>query len=387
MTDRASPEAPAPLAGPAVPRPRVARALALAFLAAALLLGATKLELQRRSPPAWAAPPIHRFKGWVAIDGLAARAAWLRAELAPGAAAQTPRPDVALHATAWLVPLAVALASFVTGSIPLAFALLSGLASALQVLLVGRLARRLDPGRRAEVGWLAALAAAGHCLTMRTAAQLTLDPFCAAWTTAHLLVSLRWAERRRATDLAALVLLATSGLFLKSSFLPALAFPLLCALLHGERAPLRLLGLGALTALVPLALALLFQAFLLPHTGAADDLAHFARAWRLDPRQLRQFALEMALLFQLYPALLLRSRLVPGERPAATALGLFLASVWAFGLPAVPRLYLPALGFLVALCVPRLVAALGLRHARHVLAGAGLVNLALAVAGLVGSKP
>ena len=153
-------------------------------------------------------------------------------------------------------------------------------------------------------------------------------------------------------------------------------------MLGRERAPARLATTFVLTALVPLALALAFQRALFPETSAGDDLAHLAASWRLDARDLRDFALEMALLFQLWPSLLLRGRFARAERVVAAALVLYLASVWGFGLPAVPRLYLPALGFLVALGVPRLHAALGPRGALRALVVSGLVNVAIAAAGL-----
>ncbi len=356
--------------------------LALLFVAAALFLGSVKVALQKRSPPAWAAAPIHGFEGYVSIDGFSQRAAFLRDSVTGGEAREEPEADLSLHPTSWLVPLAVAATSFLTGSIPIAFAILSGLASLAQVLLVGLLARRFDAERRAEVGWLAALATGGHCLTMRTAAQLTLDPFCAVWITASLLLSLRWSERRRGSDLLWLSLLGTSGLFLKSSFLPALALPSLVAWLAGERGAKRLLGSFFLTALLPLAIALAFQRALLPETSATGDLEHLAAAWKLDSTQIAHFALEMALLFQLYPLALLGTWRDRPARSGLVALGLLLASTWAFGLPAVPRLYLPALGVLVALAVPRIHVALGPRATLRLLAVSGLFNLGIAAAGL-----
>ncbi|MCA8971272.1 MAG: hypothetical protein KDC95_15885, partial [Planctomycetes bacterium] len=219
-------------------RLRIVAALAVLL---SITLGVLKVQLQRAHPPAWAQEGIHLYEGYPSIDWFCYRAEWLRDTLEGrlDQAYSAWRPEDDLHAGAWLVPLWIAITSKLTGSIPVAFQILSALVIALLCLGIHRVVRSAlasneddhddadDADDADTVASLAVLAFAAHVLVCRSAGHLYFDPFVALWMLASLHASIRHARDR--THGLVLALIQTTGLFLKSSFLPALAIPVLAA--------------------------------------------------------------------------------------------------------------------------------------------------------------
>ncbi len=117
-------------------------------LVTTLSLGVVKLFQQRGHPPAWAPAPHNTYAGFVSIDRFAVRAERIQAfalGLDPGAHELTRHLKESLHPTSLSVPALVALIALPLGSIVLAFVTTSAALFVLEVLLVMRLARRLEP--------------------------------------------------------------------------------------------------------------------------------------------------------------------------------------------------------------------------------------------------
>ncbi len=395
------------MSAPGAPSAR-ALALLLALCAlATLALGTAKLVVQRSRPPAHADParnadPLHnRYDGFVSIDQYCVRAERFRDRFrgTPGAR-EALQLDLTTqgHPTAVLVPVVLALASELTRSIPLAFAALTAAAFLAQVALVRRLAQRLAAaagGLDARVaGLCGAILVAAHVDAARSAVQLLIDPFAALSATACVWLSLALGERapgggrapsaRRAARW--LFAVQVAGPLVKLSYLPFLAAPALIAFATrgGERwraAAGAALGFG----LLPLVPALAWVLAVPGWTAFTSEMGIAATYSTLSARELRLFALEMALWFQPLPlALFLAPR--PALRPATLATLavtlVFLASVWALRLPDDYRLYLPALGLLCAACAPSVVLLAG-RRLVPALALYAAANAGVALAGLV----
>jgi len=278
----------------------------------------------------------------------------------------------------------------VTASIPWTFVGWSCVALIVQALLVVSLARsslerptREPPTSPTHEGtpWIVGCLFLGHCLTMRTSGQLLLDPFCGALVLGAAAASLRLVEGFRGAWAALLFLIQVLGAFTKVSYLPALAIPALVLKVKGASWP-RALSAGVVHGAVPLALVLVFIALVPGRESAGRDFAHLANAWRLSPQELRHFAIEMALLFQVWPLVLFvrRRQLLSGRALLACA-ALVLASTWAFKLPAVPRLYLPVLGLGLAGAAGAVDGWLGARRARVGLVVLIAANYAVAIWG------
>ncbi|MCB9881302.1 MAG: hypothetical protein H6832_05110 [Planctomycetes bacterium] len=332
---------------------RIAAVLAVLL---SITLGVLKVQIQRAHPPDWALDGTHLYEGYPSIDWFCFRVEWLRGTIegTMNQAYSEWRPEDRLHAGAWLVPLLVAVTSKLTGSIPVAFQVLSALAIALLCLGIHRFVRSAratedDEDDDDTVSSLAVIAFAAHVLVCRTAGHLYFDPFVALWMLASLGASLRYA--RTGSHVVRLAAIQTTGLFLKSSFLPALAIPVLAAwFVDGSRTEQRRIVARSLWCFVlpPIAIYLTFMAW--SHGSAFQstaDMQHLATTWRLDSAQLRAFGIEMLMLFQWLPLGVLWTRPWKNRRGRIALLsgGIVLVATWSFGLPAIGRLYLPALMF------------------------------------------
>lgn len=390
-----------------------ARALALLLALCALAtlaLGTAKLVVQRSRPPAHADParnedPLHnRYDGFVSIDQYCVRAERFRDRFRGVAGAREAlHLDLTTqgHPSAVLVPVVLALASELTRSIPIAFAALTAAAFLAQIALVRRLAQRLAEaagGLDARVaGLCGAILVAAHVDSARSAVQLLIDPFAALLATACVWLSLALGERadsppagRRSLSPRAaarwLLAVQVAGPLVKLSYLPFLAAPALVAFAArgGER--WRAAAGAALSfGLLPLVPALAWVLAVPGWTAFTSEMGIAATYSTLSARELRLFALEMALWFQPLPLALLLARR-PALRPATLATLavtlVFLASVWTLRLPDDYRLYLPALGLWCAACAPSVVLLAG-RRLVPALALYAAANAGAALAGLV----
>ena len=339
---------------------------ALLFAVCALItggLGVAKLIEQRDHPPAYFQKPAHQYEGYVAIDDYGRRAGGARDVLAgePGAAAEFRQMLLeGLHPATFLIPFAVGATALVTGSVVWSFAGLAFLASLGTALLAGRLARRIWPGGGAAVFWLAACLTIGHLLTVRTSAQILMDPFCSLWTLGFVGLLMRWRERPGRGQELAMVALLITGLWIKISLAPLCGLPFLVRLLGGPRRPLELARTIAVFCGIPVLawLATLYAigAFDRILVDAEDQFSQFNYTGNFMGR----FGQEMVLLFQVAPLLLLLRAPKAQERAAARTVALTLAVIllatWGFKFPPIARLYLPLVGLQAVIVAPRLVA-------------------------------
>ena len=364
--------------------------------------GVAKLFLQRAHRPDFARTRANQYEGFVALDDYATRAALIRGWLV-GEGGLDPvfeKAKSGFHPASLLIPAAVAVVSLVLPSIPLSFALLSLAALITTAWLAGRVARRLDtddppdgtgatgaPGAsgRAATGWIAATLVVGHCLAMRTAAQLHMDPFCNLWAVCVVACCLMDRARRSLPVRLVLFAFLATGPLVKISLLPLLAVPALVRLWDdGWRRPQGAVRDGLLFGLAPLGL---WIGVLWGMDGLHllfDDMHDQATQFGFDLAYAKNFAVEMALLFQIFPLLLVLRGPEPGkELPVWLALGIILLATWGFRLPAIPRLYLPVMSMLAILAAPRWRARLGPRWGGRLLALYLVGNYAVAVLGLV----
>lgn len=366
---------------------RLAILLALC-VAATLSLGVAKLFVQRAHPPAWTVTGTNTFEGFVSIDRYCERAARIRAWLVgddPGGAQVLEHVRAHGHATALLVPGCVALLSLVTGSIVLAFALLSAAAFVLQVLLVGLLARRLVPGAALVAGLLAATLTAAHCDSARTAVQLLLDPFTAAFSTLIVLTTLRWLERRDVRT--ALLLLAAEcvACTVKLAVLPVLASPAILALICAPGRKKSALAVTIGVGLLPLLALQTYTQLVLDESMFSAEIGEMWSRNVPTRASIRNFLVEMVVLLQFVPFVLLRGcRALRRDALAVLAVGaLLLLSVASVRLHDDARLYLPVLGLALAGATPALLAVV---PERWIVRGAALfaaVNLSAAAVALL----
>lgn len=367
------------------------RWLGLGCLLVTLVLGVAKVQYQRANPPRW--QRWNHYEGFIAIDEFAERSAALRAWLTgadPGGAelAQELRKD--LHPTSLAVPAIVAVLALPLGSIPWAFVAASSAFFALEVWLAVLLARRLAPSA-AEArrnGAVAGILVAAHCLSARTAAQLQLDNACAALALASVLAADAWCRRPGIARALGLLALLVAALFTKTSCLPVLVAPAAAAWLYhapGARRR-RALCVGLALAAAAVLVALAYLRWLGGVSRGANDMQHLFASWVWRRDQLLRFALEMALLFQLFPLVPILHRGVlsgPLARLVALTLASFLLATWAFHLPAVPRLYLPALALGAPLCAAGAAQLLGPELRTRALGAYAFANYAVAVIGLL----
>lgn len=344
--------------------------------------GLVKLQIQRTHPPPFATGPANTFDGFVAIDGHVARArlfelSYTGAEDAREALAGELRSGY--HPNALLVPAAVGLVAALTGSVVTVFGIASGLAMLLTVLGVARLAGQhgFPPGQQ----FVAVMIFLAHTLVFRTACQLHLDPFCCMFTVWVMSLSLAACRRPTLAGIGVLTLVLTGAQLVKVSTLPLLAVPAVYAIaIHGLRSTRTLvlaLGPPALTSTAVLALLL--------STGSLErlgvDFEHLAASHDFRRSHLTHFAVEMVLLFQLFPLLFAR-RPASRTHAATYAVGaLILAGTWATGLPPIPRLYLPMVPVIAIACAPFWERVFGSR-ARLALRGYLAANLAVSAIGL-----
>ncbi|MFQ5507153.1 MAG: hypothetical protein ACE5F1_20475, partial [Planctomycetota bacterium] len=227
--------------------------------------------------------------------------------------------------------------------------------------------------------------------TIRTTAQLYLDPFCALCATLLVLELPGWIRQPDRPRGARIVALQVLGLFLKISYLPMLAVPALATIVAGrfsgpaprkDRRALRAICLFGLLPLLP------WISFLSLGPGSGSFLrepTHLLASWNLRGHQLANFAFEMLLLFQVLPLFLLVRRGVGPriQKTVVVALACMLLATWAFKLPPIPRLYLPVLGFLVALAAPAIQHTLEGARLRAFVGAYLVLNYAAAIYGIV----
>lgn len=380
---------------PAVPS-RLRYLLLPLCVALTLVLGAFKLSHQREHPPQWARNDANSYAGYVAIDGYARRAETLRDVVRSGGSVDALldvfRADH--HANVVVTPVLVAFVSLapgLDGAIVPAFALVAFVALLVSALAVLGIARELETGfssrdrGREQVAWIAVVLFLSHVLVARTALQLQLDGVHAALVALATLVSLRASRTQRFAGAGVLLaLIHTLGLLNKYAYLPALAIPLVVEVVAGSRNLGRALVL-ALACAAPAILALGFWVRTVAGPeGTVGDFQHLASVWTLDGKQVLHFAIEMLLLLQIWPLVLWMSR---GERSAkeramVACLVLLVVSVCVFRLPAVPRLYLPAVAPLAALAAAFVARRWDLARVRRGFYALVALNYAAAVAGV-----
>lgn len=322
----------------------------LACLGATAALGVIKVERQRASPPSYAQKEVHQFDGFVSIDGFSHRAQAIRNWLSgvdDASMKPSNHPGSDLHPTSWTIPIVVGLLSCVTDSVPRTFQGLSIAALLAQLLLVMALAQRTSAYwprgiARSSPTFLTGVMFVSHCLTIRTAGQLILDPFCACLALAVVLLAQDWIAApsvRRGLAISALMI---AGMFTKVSFLPMFVAPIVLAALAGAGLGI-VMRLSVFSVVLPALPVLAFFVWVADESSAAVDFKHLIASWTLSLRELKHFAFEMVLLVQLWPLVLLVAA-KPSDRKAQGPIVLaiiVLLATWAMRLPAVPRLYLP----------------------------------------------
>lgn len=326
------------------------------FVACALLtvcFGIAKVQMLRAYPPGYAQNGFNSYEGFVSGDGFSYRSElirdWLVGDDRGGEKLQAYLAEGG-HPNSILVSTLVGATSIVTQSIPWTFVGWSSLALIIQALLVVSIARSLRDAHekqsspRSATHWVMGSLFLGHCLAIRTAGQLHIDPFCGAAMLGAAALSLRITDHFRWSTGAGLFLVQVLGVFTKASYLPALAIPALVLKLRGGSWSRSCLATG-IFGLLPLAIMLSFVELVPGGDTAGRDFGQFLNAWHLSSQELQHFAVEMLLLFQFWPILLIGCRRhLGGGIPILTCALLILISTWIFKLPAVPRLYLPVLG-------------------------------------------
>lgn len=370
---------------------RLNRWLLLAVIALAPTLGWLKVEQQRRHPPEWANKPAHLHDGYVSIDGHARRASEVRDILTGSASAGRKLRDelrTELHPSSLLVPGLVGVLSLATRSIPIAFLLYNLVVYAMTLILIGHLAARVcrqqggvdvDDGVRWSL-----FVFASHVNVSRDVMQLHLDSTitCLGLATAAIALSVQSPSANRSKCLVAAGV-QSLGVFTKASYFPFLAaLPLATAFSRGREGTWRC----AIIALaVPIACLVGYSAWLESPNSLARDLEHFADSWRISSAQFGRFLLEIGLAFQWFP-LVIAARTTRRHAVGRTLLGLvglYVSALLLFGLPSVPRLYMPAIALLCAVSAPSVLAHVARERAWQLYAWS-LLNLSVAAAALMG---
>lgn len=340
-------------------KPSALRVLLLLCVVTTASLGLVKTLWQSAHPPTWVATGGHLFESFVAIDGHAERARcfydWLRGGEGSSERLLANICDPTRHQTALMVPLLVALLGAAIGSVPVAFLVLSGLGFVLCTTLVVRVARAVAPvAERPNTALLAGIFFAGHCLSGRAALQLHLDVFVTFLALLAVLLTRSWILASAARTAWALFAVQLAGLFCKSSYWPMLALPPLAMCLTAPRAWPRALRAAALFTALPLACMSAYLAAVPGLSTLTSDATHFAAPLALTPGHGADALLELGLLLQWWPLILLiRGRRPSAPWPVMVALLLFAATFIALRFPVVPRLYWPMAALLATIVAPR----------------------------------
>lgn len=324
--------------------------------ALAIATGIIKLSEQRGNLPSFARLAGNSYQGYVAIDNFAYRSElfgqWL-VGADKGELAAFIRRD--LHPTSLAVPAAVGSVSLLVGSIPVSFVLLSILATLLAALGVAQLAS-LGSASSAGASRLSAILFLSHLTTLRTMAQMVLDTFACALLVWAIVFTVRWLDRQSWKHLLAATLVLVVAVFCKASCLAFLATPFVASCCRdGVRGLLRP-GAWLATAVPVIAVVAYLFGVLGAHV-VDRDATHLLNSWQMTNSQLVRFTLEMALLLQLWPTVMLvrGGRASVYSRSCVAMAAVVLAATWCFHLPAIPRLYLPVAACLVAGLAPRVL--------------------------------
>lgn len=374
--------------------------LALVCVLLTVALGVTKVFVQRVHLPSYASPTYNTYEGFVSVDQYCIRAEKMRDRMtASGAEVEGAQAEMMKdlrqrgHPSAILVPAVIALASLLVGSIPITFMALAILAFLFQVVVVRKLAACLSGGHAATVA-IATILVAAHCDTVRTSAQLLLDPFAALFTTLAVWLSLRRHDDEAGSGTTwALVAVQVLGPFIKLSYLPALAAPAVVTLFVAREGRLRGAVLDALRfGALPVLPAVAFVLAVPTLEGFGKEMNQALDASSTSLLEYGDFAFEVVLM--LLPLLVFLRRPRAGSNPAAdgprgatgavlATLAVLVASMWALRLPDVSRLALPLVGLIAAVSAPRAWSWFGPGRAVAVLALYAALNYAVAVAALV----
>ena len=180
------------------------------------------------------------------------------------------------------------------------------------------------------------------------------------------------------------------GLFTKNSYLPFLIAPAILVWLRGPAPRWPAIGNSlAVFAGVPALLATAFVWSVPGIQAAGSDAVKLFASWDLSGDKLLHFAVEMVLLFQLLPLLLVlrfQHTPAPPERLGVAVLWIALVytlALWSFGLPAVPRLYLPTLFVGMAVLTSGLEGLGSHRLGGWLLAGHLAANYGIGIVGLL----
>ena len=369
--------------------------LALVCVMLTLTLGVTKLFVQRAHLPSYATPTYNTYEGFVSIDQYCIRAEKMRDRVQAGpdeveGAQAEMMKDLRKrgHPSAILIPAIIALVSIPVGSIPYAFIGLVIAALLLQFLAVRRLASRLTGGAAPAIA-IATVLVASHCDTVRSSAQLLLDPFAALFTTLTVLVSQRRHEGGGAGTTWTLVALQLLGPFIKLSYLPALAAPAIVTLCvaRENRIGGALLD-GIRFGLLPVLPAVAYVLAVPTLDGFGREMDQTLESSSMSSWELGNFAIEMALLLAPLVVLLWRPKTDAARIDARTGSVLlvvltFLLSLWALRLPDDHRLYLPLIGLMAAAVAARVWDAFGPARTHRWLAIYATLNYGVALAGIL----
>lgn len=328
------------------------------------VLGWIKVEQQRRSPPDWANKPIHMHEGYVSIDGHARRAATARdVLLGEEAAAATLADDLrtGLHPHSIVVPFVVGALAVAVGSIAVAHLVYNVVVYGITLVLIAYLANVLCKDRQPDSGsagmqwsvWLFA----SHVSVHRDAMQLHLDATVACLAVAALAIALSFRASAGGPTAGLLAgCIHSLGVFTKASFLPFMVAMPVAAM--AKRSDARAWATVGVSLAFPAVLLAIYGTWLGDSEATSRDLQHFAASWNVDAGHLRRFALELGLALQWFPIVIvvvLRTGNAM-ERATLAVVGAYLVALLSFGLPSVPRLYLPAIAVLCALSAPIVVA-------------------------------
>lgn len=367
------------------------RWLLVALIVVSLLTGSygiAKLFVQKANLPAYAVRHGQSFDGFPSIDHYAYRADLIRKALTRddfGWEEVRAEYRSGLHSASILMPLFVALLAVVIGSIPASFAALSILAHLVSAWLIARIVDRLLDVRGSPYGPMAAMVFLAHVLTIRTSAQFYMDPFCNVWALIVVLFVVRLWERLDRATYAILVAALCTSVLIKVSLLPLLVVPVIAPVVYSKSIDYRRLVLNlCLCVALPLFVLVGWGIVLGDWHSVWRDMGHLSNQYSYNWSHLKHFTIEMALLFQLFPLLLI---LFPpkgrGARVMIVSLGLILLTTWGFSLPPIPRLYLPVLSLTVVLVVLGLARRFQICQLRSWLAIYASMNYAIATVGLI----
>lgn len=301
----------------------------------------------------------HVFEGYLCIDGYCYYANEISLFLSRDNSWEDVREYIAVsnHPSSFLGPLLISVLNQTVRTIPASYMAISALSMLLVILIVYRILKYdLKEDRVAPVALLL-LILHNHVLLGFT--NLYQGPVVMLFVCLAIFQTTRVLKLGGAKETVLLILILSSGLFTKVSFLPILAVPVFALWIykyHRPIVPFHILKPVFLFIGIPLTIFGIFYGLIPGFESLISEQATIRNHWGTGV-SLKDFCFEMAVLFQLFVFLWIPNKKIfkdPTYIVCFLTMCLYFVGIASHYLPTAYRLYLPIVPAIIILSVPGL---------------------------------